>query len=274
MARATAAVREFLNIWECGGTASLKLDTNKGGCTVSFTAHLGHPGALLQASPPPTSPACASPRFQHAPSSPSSSGQRYRGPADKQRSRVRAADFQAAAEAAAPVLPAPVLPAPVLPSPVLPTPVLPSPVLPSPVLPTPEPPAPAKAAADATALKAVPSPPSSPVPPTLGVKTSKTLTDETADIEIAESETAKSDTAESEPLTAVKASFCIGMDSGDVASTSCKALLPPPTEVKCWNCDRLMASNHQCEEPSSASPGTLAGPSKAYKRPPKFKRRE
>ena len=64
MARANAAVREFLNIWECGGTASLMLDTTKGGCTVSFTAHLGHPGALLQASPPPTSlaPPCTSPR--------------------------------------------------------------------------------------------------------------------------------------------------------------------------------------------------------------------
>ena len=242
MARATAAVKEFLNIWECGGTASLKLDTNQGGCTVSFTAHLGHPGALLQASPPPTSPARASPRFQHAPSSPSSSGQRYRGPADKERSRVRAAARQAAAEAAAPVLP------------------------------TPEPPAQAQAAADATALKVVPSPPSSPVTPTLGLENSKTLTDES---EIAESETAKSDTAQSEPLTAVRASFCNGMDSGDVASTSCKALLPPPTEVKCWNCDCLMASNHQCEEPPSAPPGTLAGPSETYKRhPPKFRRRE
>ena len=241
MARATAAVREFLNIWECGGTASLKLDTNEGGCTVSFTAHLGHPGALLQASPPPTSPAppCTSPCFQHAPSSPSSSGQRYRGPADKQRSRVRAAARQAAADAAAPVLP------------------------------TPEPPA---QTVDVTALKAMPSPPSSPVTPTLGLENSKTLTDES---EIAESETAKSDTAQSEPLTAVRASFCNGMDSGDVASTSCKALLPPPTEVKCWNCDCLMASNHQCEEPPSAPPGTLAGPSETYKRhPPKFRRRE
>ena len=244
MARATTAVREFLNIWECGGKASLKLDTNEGGCTVSFTAHLGHPGAVLQASPPATSPAlaCTSPRFQHVPFSPSSSGQRYRGPADKQRSRARAAARQAAAEAAAPV----------------------------PL--TPEPPAQAKAAADATALKAVLPPPSSPVTPTLVVKTSKTLTDETAESEIAECETAKSETAESETLTAVRAR----MASGDVASTSCKALLPPPTEAKCWNCDGLMAPNHQCEEPSSASPGNLAGPCEASKKrhPPKFKRRE
>ena len=92
MARVTAAVREFLNIWECGGSASLQLDTSQGGCTVRFSAHLGHPGALLQPSPPP--PAC--------PPSHPTSGQRYRGPSDKQRSRVRAANREAAAKAAAP----------------------------------------------------------------------------------------------------------------------------------------------------------------------------
>ena len=92
------------------------------------------------------------------------------------------------------------------------------------------------------------------------------MTDETAENEIAECETMKSETAESETLTA---------DSGDVASTSCKALLPPPSEVKCWNCDCLMAPNHHCEQPSSVSPVNLAGPVEAYKRqPPKFKRRE
>ena len=30
--------------------------TSEGGCTVSFTAHLGHPGALLLPTPPPTAP--------------------------------------------------------------------------------------------------------------------------------------------------------------------------------------------------------------------------
>ena len=103
MARATAAVKEFLNIWECGGTASLKLDTSQGGCKVSFTAHLGHPGALLETSPPPTSPS-----FQPAPTNSPPSGQRYRGPADKQRSRLRAAARQAAATPTAPSVPVPV----------------------------------------------------------------------------------------------------------------------------------------------------------------------
>ena len=102
MARVTAAVNEFINLWACGGNASLKLDTCNGGCTVSFTANLGHPGALLQPSQSP-----ASPNFQ-SPSSPVS-GQRYRRPAEKQRSRMRAASRQAtaAAEVIGPEVPAP-----------------------------------------------------------------------------------------------------------------------------------------------------------------------
>ena len=116
MARVTAAVSEFLNIWACAGNASLKLDTKKGGCTVSFTANLGHPGALLLPTPaPPVSPSNpesspsstpsplgqryrgpASPCFQPTPSS--SASQRYRGSGDRQRSRVRAATHQAAAK--------------------------------------------------------------------------------------------------------------------------------------------------------------------------------
>ena len=116
MARVTAAVSEFLNIWACEGNASLKLDTKKGGCTVSFTANLGHPGAILLPTPAPPVPPCnpessssstpsspgqryrgpASPCFQPTPSS--SASQRYRGSGDRQRSRVRAATHQAAAK--------------------------------------------------------------------------------------------------------------------------------------------------------------------------------
>ena len=104
-ARVTAAVSEFLNIWACEGNASLTLDTKNGSCTVSFQAHLGHPGALLLPTPaPPVSPTSSSPgqcyRGQASPCSKptpssSSSGQRYRGTADKQRSNVRAANYQA-----------------------------------------------------------------------------------------------------------------------------------------------------------------------------------
>ena len=39
----------------------------------------------------------------------------------------------------------------------------------------------------------------------------------------------------------------------EVASTSCKA------GVTCWNCDNLMEPDHQCEESSSCSPGTVSG---------------
>ena len=96
MARVTAAVTEFLNIWGCGGNASLKLDTSNGGCTVNFTAHLGHPGALLQPAPPSEAPSS----FKSTAQSPVSAGQRYRGQGDKLRSKQRAASFQARAAAA------------------------------------------------------------------------------------------------------------------------------------------------------------------------------
>ena len=95
MARVTAAVSEFLNIWACEGSASLHLDTSSGGCAVKFTAHLGHPGALLQ----PTPPTPASPSFKPTPEAPPR--QRYRGPADKERSRLRTAAFKAAPRHAA-----------------------------------------------------------------------------------------------------------------------------------------------------------------------------
>ena len=54
--RVQAAVMEFLHAWACGCMASLHLDTSEGVCTVSFTAHLGHPGAVLLPTPPPTAP--------------------------------------------------------------------------------------------------------------------------------------------------------------------------------------------------------------------------
>ena len=104
-------------MWACGGDASLKLETKNGGCTVSFTAHLGHPGALLLPTPPPpSSPSFqsnpptpsglrnrghASPCFPTSQMSPTSSGQRHRGSGDKLRSRVRAATHQAAESSAA-----------------------------------------------------------------------------------------------------------------------------------------------------------------------------
>ena len=81
--RVQAAVSEFLHAWTCGGKASLHLDTSDGGCTVSFTAHLGHPGALLLPTPPPAAP------FP-----------RHRGRADRERNRQRAAAHQAAQRAA------------------------------------------------------------------------------------------------------------------------------------------------------------------------------
>ena len=77
--RVQAAVSEFLHAWTCGGKASLHLDTSEGGCTVSFTAHLGHPGALLLPTPPPAAPFL-----------------RHHGRADRERNRQRAAAHQAA----------------------------------------------------------------------------------------------------------------------------------------------------------------------------------
>ena len=84
--RVEAAVSEFLHAWTCGGKASLHLDTSDGGCTVSFTAHLGHPGALLLPTPPPAAPIL-----------------RHRGRADKERNRQRAAAHQAAKRATPPI---------------------------------------------------------------------------------------------------------------------------------------------------------------------------
>ena len=181
---------------------------------MNFTAHLGHPGALLQASHPP-------PSFQPAPTSPPS-GQRYRGPSDKLRSRMRAANWQAASEAAAPVSTVPTstaaTPAVNVPpaSPLL-VPVETAPLSPNAVA----------AAAEQLAAKAARG--------TTGVS-AKTVTATTAATECEKTD-----------------------DTSDVASTSCKTLLPPTGSVKCWNCDHVMAADHQCDLSSGSSSVTETG---------------
>ena len=89
--RVEAAVSEFLHAWTCGGKASLHLDTSEGGCTISYTAHLGHPGALLLPTSPPAAPL-----------------QRHRGRAEKERNRQRAAAHQAAQQAVTPASSTPI----------------------------------------------------------------------------------------------------------------------------------------------------------------------
>ena len=98
-----ASVTEFLSVWALGGEASLNLTTNKGLATVGFNCTLGHPGAShsIPAFFPPPSPPTPSP-----PSRP-----RHRGPAEKEKNRLRAARHQAAQvkdsspESSAPVTP-------------------------------------------------------------------------------------------------------------------------------------------------------------------------
>ena len=74
-----ASLAEFLNVWSTGGDASLNLTTTGGRVNMAFNVSLGNPGSAF--------------------SSPSSSvrHQRHRGPADKEKSRQRAAAHQAAA---------------------------------------------------------------------------------------------------------------------------------------------------------------------------------
>ena len=94
-----ASLTEFLSVWAHGGKASLNLSTSDGLTTVGFTCTLGHPGAShsIPAFSPPPSPPTSSPFRQP----------RYRGPAEKEKNRVRAARHQAAqAEAAASADPA------------------------------------------------------------------------------------------------------------------------------------------------------------------------
>ena len=217
-ARVTAALSEFLNIWACGGNATLQLETWEGGCKVNFSAHLGHPGAPQIPTPPPPAsdspcvPSTSStpttsgqryrgptpPRFQ---SSPTTSGQRYRGHTDKQRSRARAASHQAATITAATA---------------------------SVISSSPEA---AEETVNGAAVTIVPSQVTSDV-------NSRYLA---ASIEDAAASVILDKTV-----------------TLDKASTDCQdlglSLLSAPAELKCWNCDRLMALNHQCGEP-------LSGPS-------------
>ena len=218
MARVSAAFSELLNMWTCGGNASLQLETKNGECTVSFTAHLGHPGALLLPTPlPPSSPSFqshlptpsgqrnrgpASPCFPTSQMSPTSSGQRHRGTGDKMRSRVRAASHQAAESAAA-------------------------------------------------TAQAVPAPSTSPL--------------KTAETEILAANAAQAVTVvKAETVTVATAmaanEICKETEEGDMASTSCKPMLPPAADVKCWNCDILMTPEHQCEEPTPVPSSALVPP--------------
>ena len=100
-----SAVAEFLGCWSAGGKASLSLDTKGGATTITFTCTLGHPDAPL-----------------HKPT-PSHRRKRHRGPAEKQRSRARAAQHQMRAKLAVPTAPSPTFSTSSLPSlPISPTP--------------------------------------------------------------------------------------------------------------------------------------------------------
>lgn len=99
-----SAVAEFIGCWSAGGKASLSLDTQGGATTITFTCTLGHPDAPL-----------------HKPSH-SHRRKRHRGPAEKQRSRERAALHQMRSKLALPTAPSPTF-SPSLPSlPISPTP--------------------------------------------------------------------------------------------------------------------------------------------------------
>ena len=74
-----ASLAEFISVWRVGGEASLSLTTRGGNINMSFNLSLGHPGASFLPSSPTSS----------------SSKPRHRGPAEKERSRQRAALHQA-----------------------------------------------------------------------------------------------------------------------------------------------------------------------------------
>ena len=85
-----ASVNEFIHIWTLGGDASLNLTTSGGLTKVAFNCTLGQPDA-------PYSQPCPRP-------TPTSHQPRHRGPAERERNRLRAARHQAArVEATAPV---------------------------------------------------------------------------------------------------------------------------------------------------------------------------
>ena len=82
--------QEFLGIWASKGKATLTLDTSDGNAIVSFSAHLGLPGAPLQ---------------------PPQAGKRHRRPAEVAKGRERAARHQASLAAKAASAPPSSLPA-------------------------------------------------------------------------------------------------------------------------------------------------------------------
>ena len=73
-----ASLAEFISVWSLGGEASLNLNTKDGKLNMSFNISLGNPGISIYPSPPTSS---AKPR--------------HRGPAEKERGRLRAARHQA-----------------------------------------------------------------------------------------------------------------------------------------------------------------------------------
>ena len=81
-----ASVTEFVTVWALGGNASLNLSTSGGITTVGFNCTLGHPSAPHILPPPPSSLTPAPP-----PPKP-----RHRGPAEREKNRLRAARHQAA----------------------------------------------------------------------------------------------------------------------------------------------------------------------------------
>ena len=100
-----SSVAEFLGCWAVRGEATLTLNTVNGATTVSFTTTLpGHPESPLHPPPLPAGPSQPRP-------------QRHRGPAQRERDRLRAARHQAALAAVLPPSTTPPLAAaPVAPS--------------------------------------------------------------------------------------------------------------------------------------------------------------
>ena len=82
-----SSVAEFLGCWAVGGKATLTLNTVNSVTTVAFTTTLpGHPEAPLHPAPLPAGP----------PQQPLPGPRRHRGPAQRDRDRLRAARHQAA----------------------------------------------------------------------------------------------------------------------------------------------------------------------------------
>ena len=76
----TEILSEFINVWNCGGEASLNLTTSSGFVNVSFNLRHGHPGALFSNSSLSTPPHTV---------------RRHRGPVQKERNCQRASHHQA-----------------------------------------------------------------------------------------------------------------------------------------------------------------------------------